>query len=666
MKLHRLTPLIALLAACTPTPTGDEAAEPTPGTEVEDPAEKPAAAGSEDDRAKALLALGLARLHTGDNEQAATAFSELRALAPDSPTATYNLALAQYQGADLEAAKQTLGSIDAASPTVRAAVARLQARLAYEDGDAAAEQAALASALAADPQDIGAAWALARASREDSERASLLRQAHLSAPGNAPIAAEYGLLAAASDNAEERSQGLEALRALGRLTDDARAPELLASGQLAGYVNLIRSSTAYRADGEDLEKRLAPAPLADLVAWRFRTRQAFVAPLIELRPTPLQTAAPLIAASWVGDAGTEEAPAGPPDLATLDATGVLVGPSTGARTVRVPVAGGKDLAALAIDIDPQTELVVLREDGLTVLDRSPEWSTTELPGTGLRWMLPVDIEHDGDADLLLGDGEGDLLVARNVEGLNAPTPADLPTEGPVLLASAVDLDGDGDTDLLLGRNGQVDVLINNRLGDWTISGTFAVPGKPLAFRAIDHRGDGILGVAVLTDAGVAVVRGGPSPSIDPVATGTLTPLNESLAAADVAVTDLDLDGDPDLVFVGAPRNTSTAGVVVAENLGGGLFRLDGGVTSEPLPTQSGLLVGQLDADPAPDVLAWSPTTAVRLPNVSTAERPWLDLDLRAPPTKAPSDARGVRIDGPSPSRPRAPGCGSRARFARTS
>ncbi len=644
MKLCSLIPLIALVTACAPTPLGSDAPTPGPATEVEPKAPVSAPAESETARAKALLALGLARLHTGDHVEAAAAFSELRTLAPDSATATYNLALAQYQAADLEAAKQTLGSVDSTSPPVRAAVARLQARLAYEDGDAKGEQDALESALDADPADTGAAWALARATRDDSHRLSLLTQAHVADPDNAPIAAEFGVLAAASSDSEERLRGLAALRALGRLTDDPRAAGLLRSGQLAGYVNLVRSSTGYRADGEDLEKRLAPAPLAELVAWRFRTRQAFVTPLIELRSTPLQDTDALIAATWIGDAGEGELPATPPDLATLDAAGVLIGPNTGARTHRVPVTGGRALAALAIDIDPQTELVVLRDGGLTVLDGRPDWSATELPHPGLRWMLPVDIEHDGDADLLLGDAKGDLFVARNVEGLNAPTPAALPTRGPILAATAVDLDGDSDTDLVLGRSGQIDVLVNDRLGAWAISATFRVPGTPLALRPIDHRGEGVLGVAVLTDAGVSVLRGGPAPSLDPVATGTLTPLTDSLTPTDLAVADLDLDGDPDLVFAGAPQSASTAGIVVAENLGGGLFRLDGAATSGPLPAQSGLLVGQLDADPAPDVLAWSPSAALRLSNVSTAERAWLDLDLRAPPTKAPSDARGVRID----------------------
>jgi hypothetical protein len=643
MKLYLFAPLAALLAACTPTPTGNEAPGPSPDTEVESAAE-PSTAESDADQAKALLALGLARLHTGDNEQAATAFSTLRALAPDSPTATYNLALAQYRGADLGSAKQTLGSLAATSPPVRAAVGRLQARLAYEDGDAEAEQAALRAALDADPADIGAAWALSRSTRDDTLRLSLLTQAHLVAPQNAPIAAEYGLLAAESDSAEERSRGEAALKGLLELSEHPDTLALLKARSLNAYVNLIRSSTGYRADGEELEKRLAPAPLNDLVAWRFRTRQAFVAPLLELRSAALEDASPYIAAAWVGDAGEGDLPVAPPDLATLDASGVTVGPSTGTRTGRVAVAGGVALAAMAIDIDPQTELVVLRTEGLTVLDRTQDWAATELPGADLRWMLPVDIEHDGDADLLLGNANGELLVSRNVEGLNAPRPADLPTRGPVLAASAVDMDGDGDTDLVLGRDGQIDVLLNDRLGDWSVSATLPSPGKPIALRPLDHRGEGILGVAVLTDLGIAILRGGAIPSIDPVATGTLTPIADLLAPSDFAVTDLDLDGDPDLVFTGAPRGASTAGIVLAENLGGGLFRVDGAATSAPLPAQSGLLVGQFDTDPAPDVLVWSREGSHKLSNVSTADRAVLDLDLRAPPTKAPSDARGVRID----------------------
>lgn len=617
---------IALLAGCPQTPdlppTLKDPIDPTPAVDAAE-------------QARASLALGLARLHTSDHDEATTAFTELEALAPDDGVAAYNLALTRYRAADLAGARAALGRIENSEDArVRAGVARLQARLAYEDGDATAEKVALGRALKEDPADLGAAWALIRATRDRAERRELLLQARAQAPDNAPIAAEYGLMAAEADGAE-REAGLAALKELLPLTEDRRAAEMLASGTpagLRGFVNLVRASARYRAQGEELEKKLAPAPVTSLEAWRFRTRTALTDLALATASLPLAKGA--IDATWLGDAGDGDGAVRPPRLVVLSDTGVIIEGGDGGNE-SFP-ATGTMVRAADLDVDSASELLVLGPGGVTVYDRgrNDNWAETAFEGADLRWMLPVDLDHDADADLLVGDAAGAIRLMRNAEGLQAIGDAGLPDVGPVRTAAALDIDGDRDVDLLLGGDASVSVLLNDRLGNWSVAATLALPGAATTIEAIDHRGEGVLGAVVATEAGLVVLRGGPEPAIDPAATGTLSDVRST---ADVAVTDLDLDGDPDLAIAG------DAGLTLAENLGGGLFRLDGGVTDERMPATTGLLVGALAGDEAPDLLTWG-EAPIALTNGAAAPRAWLDLDLRAPPTKAPSDAQGVRID----------------------
>ena len=630
--MRRAIAAFVLLLGCTPSATP--------------PPPEPATAAAPSGTPHQLLTLGLARLHTGDTEDAAAAFAELARVAPDDGVAAYNLALTQYRAADLDSARASLAAIPPSDDArVRAGVARLRARLAYEDGDAVAERAALRTALDEDPADVGAAWALIRSAADPIERSALLTAALGSAPHSAPIAAEFGLSAAASPST--RAGGLAVLATLLPLTDDPRAEQLLHAATpaaLQGFVNLVRASPGYRAAGEELESRLAPGPVVSFTTWRFRERSAFPGLQLGTTSRPAWQEGPVLDAAWIRDAGSGDGPAPAPLLAVLGRDALQIGDISASPPSEVAITG-RAVVPVDLDADPLSELVLRTDVGLTVLDRDSEgrWGDASIDAPGLAWLLPVDLDHDGDADLLAGDADGRRWLFQNAEGLGAPIPADLPAAPPTRVAAAIDIDGDRDLDLVLGGDASLDILLNQRLGVWTTGPSIPLPGPARALVAIDASGTGQLGVAALTDVGVLFVAGGPIPAIDPVATGCLAPLADLLAGVDLAVADLDLDGDPDLVLIGAPTATGN-GVVVAENLGGSLFRIDGAATNAAIPALSGLLSGDHGGDEAPDLIGWTDAGLLLLTNRSEAARPFIDIDLRAPPTKSPADARGVRIE----------------------
>ena len=89
------------------------------------------------------------------NDEAVAAFASALALDPDSASARYNLALAQFTASDPDAALSTLQPLTGASPSRPDALA-LAAEIAESKGDTAQAVALLRSALLVNPKDMDA------------------------------------------------------------------------------------------------------------------------------------------------------------------------------------------------------------------------------------------------------------------------------------------------------------------------------------------------------------------------------------------------------------------------------------------------------------------------------------------------------------------------------
>jgi FG-GAP-like repeat len=189
-------------------------------------------------------------------------------------------------------------------------------------------------------------------------------------------------------------------------------------------------------------------------------------------------------------------------------------------------------------------------------------------------LVAGDLDGDGDTDVLATDTgdvttpDGDVVEATVAmvglnDGTGAFAAAGDPTEaGPngavwALTPTLADLDGDGDLDLAVGGPGSVTTLLGDGSGGFAAPRSHGVPET----RAIDYLTsadideDGsidLVGFSDVFDASSGFVAyGDGAGGIDEVhGVGTGTGLgSDGTLARDVEVTDLEGDGDPDILFL---------------------------------------------------------------------------------------------------------------------
>ncbi|HEY7212763.1 MAG TPA: FG-GAP-like repeat-containing protein [Bryobacteraceae bacterium] len=180
-------------------------------------------------------------------------------------------------------------------------------------------------------------------------------------------------------------------------------------------------------------------------------------------------------------------------------------------TLAVPrgALGEHGLLAADLNYDFKTDLVVATEGGVRIYQQEDRTHFTDVSA---RTKLPpellagkfngawaFDIDLDGDLDIVLGIAAGEPVVLRNngdstfavlkpfhdVDGLKAFTSADV--------------DGDGDADVaMLDGAGQLKVFANERLGDYRLRELpDSARGQSIALAAADVNGDGLPDFVVL-------------------------------------------------------------------------------------------------------------------------------------------------------------------------
>lgn len=244
---------------------------------------------------------------------------------------------------------------------------------------------------------------------------------------------------------------------------------------------------------------------------------------------------------------------------------------------------------------------------------------------GARKALFVDLDHDGDLDILLFAGGQRAVYRNNLDGTFTEATASFRLAGAGGARDAVfgDFDGDGRIDLFVTSEDGSNALLHNggvqRFGDVTAMTGLASAGGSGAAAAGDYNNDGFL------DLFVASTNGGEPALWLNRGDGTFTRDRRSSAAmqaprpaAGLAATFVDYDNDGwlDLVVVGVPigRGRAAPGVFLFRNDGTGRLLDRSALVSAPVRAAgaSALAVSDVDADGDQDLLLIDAAGAPRL------------------------------------------------------
>ncbi|MEM7198893.1 MAG: VCBS repeat-containing protein [Planctomycetota bacterium] len=281
---------------------------------------------------------------------------------------------------------------------------------------------------------------------------------------------------------------------------------------------------------------------------------------------------------------------------------------------QLPFGDGEALAALDVEGDGDLDLVVgvVGQNRLLLNDGSGTYAdatTGRLPvdvDTTVA-IAATDVDGDGDLDLLLGNGSGRyprseeqnrLYLNDGAGTFQDVTAASLPPDREFTLSVAAgDVDGDGDRDLLYGVGGVVGSGSENRLllgrGDGTFVGASTLRFPPdgdisadVAASDVDADGDLDLVLANVQAQNRLYLNQGQGDFVD--ATDGRMPMDTDWSNA-VAAGDVDGDGDDDLVV----PSTTPPGTRLYLNDGRGTFADE---TSGRLPSTGGRDVALVDVD----------------------------------------------------------------------
>ena len=587
--------------------------------------------------------LGLVYLQTDRLDSAEVQFRKLVTYAPKEALGYANLGLTFLRGGRLkEAREQALRAraIDSTSTTIGLLLARVYAAEG-NGGGARAVLERLARDGTDDPATLFALAQLDTAAPDGAARVDLLRRIVAKAPTN--VAVRLALLDAfvSGHEADSATRMLEEIRRLppeppkeaiaqfakslpllraGRL-EDARAPlERFRSAMELTQAYQASLSTVKGPDGPMVGRPVLTFSQAINVAQRASalggaikdavrftdatadlgfTVPAAGAPASRMAGADVPPGAGALAASAVavgdydGD-GADDLFASRWDAATSSFVARLYH-AEGGRFTDVTAASGISLpggATFAIfadyDNDGLLDLFAIGADGRGHLFRNAGKGKFEDVTAkarvgdvgGAAKALFVDLDHDGDLDLVAVGPRGLRALRNNADGTFTDATAEFGLSGPgdVRDVAFADFDGDGRMDLFVTRSKGSNTLFRNigarRFEDATAASGLATSGGSGAVAVGDFNNDGALDLFVAADGD------GESALWLNKGDGTFTRDRRSAAALSVLrgvrvssaqFVDYDNDGWLDLAMVGTPRAAGARDVILLRNTAGGTF-----------------------------------------------------------------------------------------------
>lgn len=623
--------------------------------------------------------LALAYLQRGQLAEAEAEFKKVIALVPDDRLGYANLGLTYLQAGrfkDAEPALKRAQELDPANTEVGLMLARLYTLTSRPDDARKTLEALRADSSAA----VRVLYALADLDRTRTDAASQrqyearLRAVLAAAPANLAVRLDLVTLLAqrALDDsvlrhleevkrippslpADLRAPLDSAIRALqdGRPTD-AKAP-------LDRFLAQVRVSMPYQASLEEVKSGAADSPLigravltfapTSLIARMGIRDQATVdsvqfrdvvdeAGLVDGQLKPAAAGAPTeavtaIAAGDVDGDGVEDLFVAFP-AATHERPAHLFRVRGGFARDVSPTAGVelRDGARFArfgdVDNDGWLDLFVIGGDGRGHLFRNRGDTrfedVTARAGIsdvhGARRALFVDLDHDGDLDLLLV-GSGPAFVYRNnLDGTFTDATAVYGVSGDAVTGDAAfgDFDGDGRIDLFVASPAGTGRVFRNggaqRFSDATAASGVTGSGGSAAVAVGDYDNDGALDLFVAgTNGGAPALRRGQDSTFtaDRRSSAALQPLGGVDATA-AAFVDYDNDGWQDLLVVGTARAAGTPALFLFRNDRRGQFLDRSSLIPAPVRAAgaTALVVLDVDADGDQDVLVTDRAGALHL------------------------------------------------------
>jgi Tfp pilus assembly protein PilF len=614
--------------------------------------------------------LGLSYLETGQLPEAEAQFKKVISLAPKEPLGYANLGLTYLRGsryADAESQLRRARDIDPAN----ADIGLIAAKLYSVTGRASQARTTLEQLRRDAPRNAHVLYALAELDAQrragdtvaDSRYENELREIVAIEPKNVAVRVKLIDAFARRGAADSAVRHLEEVRRVGpELPSEARSQleesiQPLRGGKLAEvrapldrFLHEMELTSAYQASLDEvkwLEGPLVGRPVlsftpkslvmlrgagrgrtgADVVRFVDATTDAGL-PDVQASSPPSSAGAiafgdydgdgtdDLFASFWSPQQNKAEAHLyhvqGGQFLEVTQRSGiVLPGGAIYAAFADIDNDGHLDLFA----IGPDQRAHLLHNDGAGKFqDVSAKAGMANLGGA--RKALFVDLDHDGDLDLVFVGGPSVLVYRNNLDGtftditqaagFAAPNAA-----GATSGAAFADFDGDGRMDVIVVReNGNAALYRNmgNRQFNDVIAASGITVNGAAAVTVGDYNNDGFFDILVVAPgdgSSLWLNNGTGTFKRDDRSAALLKALGAS-GAADAAFVDYDNDGWLDLVVVGTPTRAGARGVSLFHNDGTGKFTDQSSILPPTAASGAAIVAEDVNGDGDLDLFIASP------------------------------------------------------------
>ena len=564
-----------------------------------------------------LRSLGLAYLEEGRPGEAAEQFAALIAAAPREPLGHANLAVAELRRGSYEEA------VRAAEQARRLAaddpeVLFVGAVVSAEVGRSEEAVELWLRSLAADSLHLPSLWALA--TRDTSRARPLFERLLRREPANLPVRLNLAEAYLAGDAVDAAIGHVEFLRQLlprgdaeaklelEQTLQAARAGEIeTALTRLRTLHNLLRVDPMY---GTGLRRLAAGQAEVAVPLRRFRSLTLSEEAADEIWrnvrfvPTDLvrQVSDPVLT-DFDGDGDADVVARGTAGLVCIRNDGGSL--HTLGSCVATGSVQGRPVAVADFDGDARADLVSVGPRGLEVLYRAdslyaaPALLDRSAQPASVAGVIPLDADHDGDLDLLVG-GAGPARLYRQTQVGSfeeAASEVGLAALSDVREWSFGDLDRDGDIDLVAIAGGVVRVASNLRQGNYDVGPAVEGVESPASVLVFDVNGDGEFDVVVSGERGVYVAVNQGAGVLGGFVTAAGTSLEFPVGT--LLPFDFDNDGLRDLLVLSA--GNEDASTRVARGLRNGRFELAPEALPAGTPAESAAAT-DLDGDGDQDLI----------------------------------------------------------------